>query len=296
MNQVKKAVILAAGLGTRFLSITKTIPKEMLPLIDKPVLHYLIDETQLSGIREIILIISPEKEIIKNYFKKNKKLEYFLRVRKEKKYLAEIKKIEKFPKISFLYQEKPLGIGDAVLIAEKKIKNEPFALFFADDVIASKTPCLKQLIDVYKKYQKIIIGVAPVPKKEVFRYGVIKAKKISSRVYQVLDLVEKPAINKAPSNLAITGRYILTPEIFLPLKQLKSQKIQGGKEIYLTDALKILLETKNSFYAYLYQGDWLSCGNKIGWLKANIEIGLKHPETKEELRKYLKDIKLTQLT
>jgi len=286
--KVKKAVILAGGLGTRFLPITKVFPKEMLPVVDKPVLSFLIEEIKESGISEILIVISKEKKIIKNYFRKNKKLESILKARKEKELLKELKKIERFPKISFFYQEKPLGIADAILCVEKKVKNEPFALFFADDIIVSKTPCLKQLIDVFNQYKSLIVAVSFVPKREVFRYGVIKGKKISSRLYQVLDLIEKPKISEAPSNLAIVGRYILTPEIIPILKELKTKKIKLGEEIYLTDGLKIFLKKGKPIYALLFDGKWLSCGNKIGWLTANIEIGLKHQETKKELRKYFK--------
>lgn len=287
--KVKKAIILAAGLGTRFLPISKTFPKEMLPLIDKPILQYLIEEVSLSGIKEIILIISPEKKIIKNYFRKNKKLEYYLKVRKKKDFLLELKKIEKLPKIHYLFQKKPLGIGDAILVARKKIsEKEPFAVLFGDDVIISPYPCLKQLIDVFKKYQATVIAVSAVEKKEIPSYGIVKVKKISSRLYQVLDIVEKPKIEEAPSNLAISGRYILLPFIFKTLKELKSKKLKPSKEIYLTDAIKFLLKENFPIYAYQYKGDWLSCGNKIGWLLSNLKIGLSHPETKNELKKILK--------
>lgn len=298
ISDLKKAVILAGGLGTRFLPITKTFPKEMLPLIDKSVIQYLIEEVSSSGIKEIILIISPEKKIIKNYFEKNKKLEYFLKVRRENKILAEIEKIRKLPKIHYLYQKKPLGIGDAILVAKKKIKNEPFALLFADDVVVGSRPCLKQLIDLYHKYRSTIIGVSRVPQKEVFRYGIVKIRKISSRVYKVLDLIEKPKIRevrpwsdsdfgRSPSNLAIVGRYILVPPIFKILEKLKSKKLKAGEEIYLTDAISILLKKNLPVYACEYKGEWLSCGNKIGWLLANLKIGLQHPETKKDLGKYL---------
>lgn len=275
---IKKAVILAAGLGTRFLPITKTFPKEMLPLIDKPVIQYLVEEAVNSGLKEIIFVISKEKKLIKNYFsQRNKKLEYFLKIRKKPNLLKKIKKINRLVHLSYFYQEKPLGIGDAILAAKKKIKNEPFALFFADDLIESKTPALKQLIRIYQKYQKIILAICPIPYSEVFRYGIIKGKKVENRVYQVLDLIEKPSLKEAPSNLAIVGRYILKPEILKILEKIKPNK---DKEVYLTDALKILIKSQ-PIYGYRFQGKWLSCGNKIGWLKANIKIGLKHPETKE---------------
>lgn len=290
MKKIKKAVIVAAGLGTRFLPITKSFPKEMLPLIDKPVLQYIIEEAAQSGIKEIILVISPEKELIKHYFQPNKKLEYFLRVRKKLRWLSEIKAINKLPKITYRYQKTPLGIADAILKAKDRIENEPFALFFADDIVSARKPCLKQLINVYNKYQEIIIAVEPVPRKEVSHYGIIKGQKLSSRVYKILDLIEKPSVKDAPSNLAIVGRYILTPPILKIIEKLLAQGIKPGEEVYLTDALKIYLQEYSSFYAYQYEGKWLSCGNKIGWLKANIKIGLSHPETKRGLRKYLKEI------
>jgi len=283
-----KAVILAAGLGTRFLPITKTFPKETLPLIDKPVLQYLVEEVVASGIKEIIFVLSPEKEIIKDYFRKNKKLEYFLAKRGKKDFLQEVRKINHFANFSYLYQEKPLGIGDAILCAEKQIKSQPFVLFFADDVIVSRIPCLKQLIKIYQQYQSTVLAICPVPLKEVSHYGVVKVKKIKKRIYRVLDLIEKPSIKEAPSNLAIVGRYILEPEILEILAKMK--KPREREELYLTDALKILLKEKQ-IYAYQYQGQWLSCGNKIGWLRANIEIGLKHPKIKNDLKKYLIKIK-----
>lgn len=286
---IKKAVIVAAGLGTRFLPITKTFPKEMLPLVDKPVLQYIIEEAAQSGIKEIILVISPDKKAIKDYFRPNKKLEFFLRVRKKLSWLAEVKAINRLPKIVYRYQKKPLGIADAILKARDRVENEPFALFFADDVVSSKIPCLKQLIKIYQRYKNIVVAVTPVPRKDVFHYGIIKGKKISSDTYKIEDLIEKPKIKEAPSNLAIVGRYILTPPIFKIIERLARAGIKAGEEIYLTDALKIYLQENSPFYACQYEGEWLSCGNKIGWLKANIKIGLKHPETKKELKKYLKE-------
>lgn len=290
--KVKKAVIVAAGLGTRFLPITKSFPKEMLPLVDKPVLQYIIEEAAQSGIKEIILVISPEKKAIKDYFEPNKKLEYFLRARKKNSRLSEIQAINKLPKIVYRYQKKPLGIADAILKAKDRIKNEPFALFFADDVVNSRTPCLKQLINLYQQYKNIIVAVTPVPPKEVFHYGIIKGKKISSRTYKIEDLIEKPKIKEAPSRLAIVGRYILVPQIFKIIEQLAKKGIKTGEEIYLTDALKIYLKENSFFYAYQYEGEWLSCGNKIGWLEANIKIGLNHPEIKKELKNYLTKLQI----
>ncbi|MCX7779206.1 MAG: UTP--glucose-1-phosphate uridylyltransferase [Patescibacteria group bacterium] len=286
MKTVKKVVILAAGLGTRFLPITKSYPKEMLPLIDKPILQYLVEEVVDSCLKDIVLVLSPEKRNIRNYFQKNRKLEYFLKKRRQKNFLLkEVEKTNRLVNLRYCYQKKPLGIGQALLCAEKEIKNEPFALFFADDVIASKTPCLKQMLKIYQKYQATILAVAQVPWKEVCHYGIVKIKKFQKRVSQVLDLVEKPTLKEAPSNLAIVGRYILEPEILKILKDMKQPK--EDEELYLTDALKILLK-KKPVYAYKYEGQWLSCGHKFDWLKANIELGLKHPETKVDLRKYLR--------
>lgn len=289
MKPVKKAVIVAAGLGTRFLPITKTFPKEMLPIVDKPVLQYIIEEVVASGIKEIIIVISPDKNSIKEYFKVNKNLEYFLKVRGKKDLLKEVKKIDQLPKIYFCYQKKPLGIADAILKAENRIKNQPFALLFADDVVAAKKPCLKQLIDVYQQTGSSVLAVESVPRQEVYHYGVIKGKKIDHRKYQIIDLVEKPSIQEAPSNLAIVGRYVLVPPILTAIRKLYKKSLKPGQEIYLTDALKTILAWQKKLYACRYQGKWLSCGNKAGWLAANLVIAKNHPETKKEFKNILKN-------
>lgn len=290
MKPVKKAVIVAAGLGTRFLPITKTFPKEMLPLIDKPVLQYIIEEVVASGIKEIIIVISPEKDLIKKYFTSYKKLEYFLKNRGKKDLLKEIQKINKLAKFHFCYQKKPIGIADAILKAEQKIKNEPFALLFADDVVASEKPCLKQLIDVYQKTGASVVAVETVPWQEVFHYGVIKkGKKIAPRCYQLDNLVEKPALKDAPSNLAIVGRYVLVPPILKSIRKLYQKSLKPGEEIYLTDALKTMLDWQEKIYACQYQGKWLSCGSKAGWLAANLAVAKNHPEVKKEFKNILKN-------
>lgn len=289
MKSVKKAVIVAAGLGTRFLPITKTFPKEMLPIIDKPVLQYIIEEVAASGIKEIIIVISPDKNSIKEYFRTNKKLEYFLKVRGKKDLLKEIKKIDQLPKIYFCYQKKPLGIADAILKAESRIKNQPFALLFADDVVAAKKPCLKQLIDIYQQTGSSVLAVESVPHQEVYRYGVIKGKKINRQKYKIIDLIEKPSVREAPSNLAIVGRYILMPPILSAIRKLYKKILKPGEEIYLTDALKTMLEWQKNIYACRYQGKWLSCGNKAGWLAANLVVAKNHPEIKKEFKNILKN-------
>jgi len=280
MKPIKKAVIVAAGLGTRFLPITKTFPKEMLPIIDKPILQYIIEEVAASGIKEIIIVISPEKELIRKYFAPFKKLEYFLKVRGKKDLLKEIQKINKLPKIYFVYQNKPLGIADAILKAEKRIKNEPFALLFADDVVVSVKPCLAQLMDIYNETGSSVLAVETVPHQEVSHYGIIKGKKITNRKYRIIDLVEKPTVKLAPSNLAIVGRYILVPPILEAIKQLYRRSLRPGEEIYLTDALETMLGWQQKLYACQYQGKWLSCGNKAGWLAANLEVAKNHSEIK----------------
>jgi len=292
VKKVKKAVIVAAGLGTRFLPITKSFPKEMLPVVDKPVIQYIIEEIIDSGIKEIIIVISPDKKLIKDYFLANRKLELFLRARKKSDYLKEIIKIKKFPKIKFCYQNKPLGIADAILKAENWIKDQPFALFFADDLVAAKKPCLKQLIELYQKKPGAIVAVEAVPRKDIFRYGIIKGKKISSRAYQIVDLVEKPKLREAPSNLAIVGRYILVPPILKIIKKLYRKSLRFGEEIYLTDALKMMLELGHkNFYACQYQGRWLSCGNKAGWLEANLILAKDHPEIKKDFKNIINHVK-----
>ena len=240
-----KCVIPAAGLGTRFLPATKNSPKEMLPLVDKPAIQYVVEEAVQSGIDDIIIVTGRGKQAIEDHFDIAVELEHVLKENKEKRKLKQIRKISELADIQYVRQKKALGLGHAILCAKKHVGNEPFAVLLGDDIVFSKKPCTKQLIDKYKKYKSSVIAVEKVPKNRIEAYGIIKyGKPVEEKLYPILDLVEKPKLAKAPSNLGILGRYILTPEIFSCIE--KTKKGYGG-EIQLTDALKLLKE-KHTIY------------------------------------------------
>jgi len=286
MLKVRKAIIPVAGLGTRFLPATKAQPKEMLPLVDKPIIQYIVEEAVASGIEEIIFITSQNKRAIEDHFDRNFELEYRLRQKKKKKILQELLRITDMAKFIYVRQKTPKGSGHAVLSARDLIGDEPFALFFGDDIIDSKVPAMKQLTDVYKKYQDIVIGVTKVNKRQTDRYGIIDPLPISKNIVEIKKIIEKPKPSKAPSNLAVTGRYILTPSIF---KILETTKPGVGGEINVTDAIAKHIKNQAS-YACIYQGDYYDCGSKLGFVKAVINFALKHPEFKTQLKHYLKKL------
>lgn len=276
--KITKAVIPVAGLGTRFLPITKGVAKELLPIVDKPALQYIIEECVASGIEEIFLITSSLKPGIKDYFSKNNELEKFLSSKEKTKELKLVQAISNICKIHYIIQEEPLGSGHAVNLVKEYIK-EPFAVLYGDDLMMNDKPVLKQLIETYEKYDCNVLGVKEVEKKLVSRYGIIEFENHSLKIKSV---VEKPAIETAPSNMASLGRYILKPEIFLELDNIK----MVNKEYQLTDAMTNLMK-KQVFYACKFEGNYYDIGNKFGYLKANIEFGLKHNDTKDELKSYL---------
>lgn len=284
---IKKAVFPAAGFGTRFLPATKAIPKEMLPLVDKPLIQYAVEEAKASGLSEIVIVTGMGKTAIEDHFDTSFELEMLLRERDKTELLKMIENVSGLTHFSYTRQKKPLGLGHAIGITQNLINNEPFAVFLSDDIIDSEVPVMKQMTEVFKKYGTSILAVQKVPKSQAHMYGVIKGKKVAPGVYKVLDLVEKPKSNP-PSNLAIIGRYILTPGIFAALEETKPGK---GGEIQLTDALRILMRTQ-AIYAFEFEGTRYDAGDKLGFLKANISLALKRPELKAELRKFLKDIKL----
>jgi len=280
-----------AGLGTRFLPLSKVLPKELFPLVDKPVLQYIVEEAAISGIKEIIFVSRPEKKIALDYFKKyiNKSpaIEEFLKLRKKNHLLKELKDLEKISKkISFSYvlQKKPLGDGHAVLQAKKLIKKEPYAVLFGDDVVDSKIPCLSQLIKVFNKYQKPLIALYRLPKEKLPFYGVVQVEKVAPKIYKIKRIQEKPSIKTALSNLAIVGKYILTPEVFNYLEKAGDCK---GKEIILAQALEKMIQNGKEVYGYEFEGKWLECGNKPAYLKSNLYLALKHPQFGPELKSYL---------
>ncbi len=285
-RKVKKAVIPAAGLGTRFLPATKAQPKEMLPIVDKPTLQYIIEEAVASGIEEILIITGRNKKSIEDHFDKSVELELELDQKGKKELLGIVQGISNMINIHYIRQKEPRGLGDAIYCARHFIGDEPFAIMLGDDIVDSKVPCLKQLMNTYEEYRTTILGVQKVNEKDTDKYGIISAKHIEDRVYKVKDLVEKPEIGKAPSNIAILGRYIITPEIFDILKNLPTGK---GGEVQLTDALKKLAK-KEAIYAYNFEGRRYDVGDKLGFLEATVDFALKRPELKDVFTEYLKSV------
>jgi UTP--glucose-1-phosphate uridylyltransferase len=291
---VKKAVIPAAGFGTRFLPATKVVPKELLPIVDKPTIQYIMEEVVAAGIDQVILITGREKGSIEDHFDASSELENHLKKKGKEDLLQMIHDIAEMVTLVSVRQKEPLGLGHAILCAKRVIRNEPFAVLLGDDLIDAKTPCIKQMIDVYQELGKglkgsyALIAIQKVPKSETHLYGIIQGKKVGDRVYRVEEMVEKPEKGKAPSNLAIIGRYILPPEILDILERVPRDK-RG--EIQLTDGLKKLNETIPIF-GYEFIGDRYDAGDKLGYLQANIAFGLKHPEIGFKLKRYLRGLAL----
>ena len=281
--KVRKAIIPAAGLGTRFLPATKAQPKEMLPIVDKPTIQYIIEEAVASGIEEILIITGRNKKSIEDHFDKSMELEAELEKNNKEEMLNMVRKISNIADIHYIRQKEPKGLGHAILCAKAFVGNEPFAVLLGDDVVDSETPCLKQLMECYNEYKTSILGVQTVPTDDVNKYGIVDGLHIEDRVYKVKNLVEKPTIEEAPSNVAILGRYIITPQIFKILEETKPGK---GGEIQLTDALQTLINNE-AMYAYKFEGRRYDVGDKLGFLKATIEFALKREELREPLINYL---------
>ncbi|MGV8906634.1 MAG: UTP--glucose-1-phosphate uridylyltransferase GalU [Acetobacterium sp.] len=284
MTKVRKAVIPAAGLGTRFLPVTKSVPKEMLPIVDKPTIQYIIEEIVASGIEEILIINGRNKEMIINHFDKVPELEALLRAGGKTDVLEEVQAITNMARIFSVRQKEAKGLGHAVLCAREFVGNEPFAVVLGDDIVYNEgQPALKQMLDVYEKYEASVIGVQQVPENQVNKYGIVSGNRMEDRIYQVNDLVEKPAVGEAPSNMAILGRYIITPEIFDILEH--TGKGAGG-EIQLTDGLKTLA-AREKMFAYDFIGKRYDVGDKLGFLQATVEFGLRNKDLGPEFREYL---------
>lgn len=292
--EIKKVIIPIAGLGTRFLPLSKILPKELWPLVDKPVIQYIVEEAKASGISQIIFVISPEKKVVldyfkKYYFKKSPKLERTLKERKKISFLQELKNLEELCQnlsFSYVFQKKSLGDGHAILQTKNLVKEEPVAVSFGDDIIDSKIPCLSQLIKIFKTSQKPVIALHQVPKEKIPLYGIVKVERITSHLYKIKKIVEKPTIDKAPSDLAIVGKYILTPEVF---DYLKAAKPSEKGEIILAETLDAMIKDGKIIYGYQFEGKWLECGNKLNWLKSHFYLSLKHPEFGKKLKEYLKE-------
>lgn len=287
--KVRKAIIPAAGLGTRFLPATKAQPKEMLPIVDKPTIQYIIEEAVASGIEDIIIVSGRGKRAIEDHFDKSYELEETLAHKGKDEMLRMVQEISELANIHYIRQKEPKGLGHAVYCASRFIGNEPFAVLLGDDIVKSEVPCTKQLIDVYEQNEVSVVGVQTVPREDVSKYGIIAPKTANndgSDVIQVDSLVEKPSSEEAPSEYAIMGRYILTPEIFNILEDLPAG---AGGEIQLTDALKYLNE-KQPILAYNFSGKRYDVGDKFGFIKATIDFALQRKDLKDPVYEYLKEI------
>ncbi|MEW6010901.1 MAG: UTP--glucose-1-phosphate uridylyltransferase GalU [Euryarchaeota archaeon] len=278
-----KAVIPAAGLGTRFLPATKAQPKEMLPVFDKPTIQYVVEEAVASGIDDILIITGKGKRSIEDHFDRAFELEYFLRENGKNDFLQEVESISELADIYYVRQKKQKGLGDAIYCARKHIDGEPFAVLLGDTITSSPVPCTRKLMDVYEKYQASVLAVEEVPREKIERYGIIKGQEVEPSLYSIEDMVEKPPLSEAPSNLAIMGRYILESEIFDHIQEVPPG---FGGEIQLTDAMRLL----NKIYGVVFQGRTYDIGNKVEWLKTSIDFALDDKEARIELLEYMKNV------
>ncbi|MET3548170.1 UTP--glucose-1-phosphate uridylyltransferase [Paenibacillus favisporus] len=284
--KIRKAIIPAAGLGTRFLPATKAMPKEMLPIVDKPTIQYIIEEAVASGIEDIIIVTGKGKRAIEDHFDYSFELEHNLKEKKKWELLNEVRKSSEMADIHYIRQKEPKGLGHAIWCARKFIGDEPFAVLLGDDIVEADVPCLKQMIDIYEHYETSIVGVQPVEWDEVSRYGIVAAAKMTDRVYRANALIEKPKPADSPSNLAIMGRYILTPGIFQLLEE-QTEGING--EIQLTDALAQLGKNEQ-ILAYHFDGLRHDVGEKLGFIRTTIHYALQNEELRNELLEYMYEV------
>ncbi|MBN1176506.1 MAG: UTP--glucose-1-phosphate uridylyltransferase GalU [Dehalococcoidales bacterium] len=284
--KVRKAVIIAAGRGTRFLPMTRSQPKEMMPLVDKPLVQYAVEEALGSGIEQVIIVTAQGKSAMEDYFDRSPELEHFLEQKGDETHLAQMQEIASMVDICYVRQKEQLGLGHAINTAKELVGNEPFAVILPDDIIDSEVPCLKRMIDIYDKYQAGVVAVEKVGDEDTRKYGIIEPEKAAERVYRVLSLVEKPEPAQAPSRLGIVGRYIFTPQIFDVIAITPPGK---GNEIQITDAMQLLLK-QQKLYAFELEGVRHDTGNPLGWLKANVALALKRREFGPELREYIKKL------
>ncbi|PRR74722.1 UTP--glucose-1-phosphate uridylyltransferase [Moorella humiferrea] len=283
MALIKKAVIPAAGWGTRFLPATKAQPKEMLPIVDKPAIQFIVEEAVAAGMEDILIITGKNKRAIEDHFDRSLELENLLREKAKEELLALVEGVSELADIHYIRQKEQLGLGHAVYCARKFIGEDPFAVLLGDDIIVNRPSCLEQMLEVYREVKAAIIAVQEVPREEVDRYGIIEPLDIKGRLIEVKDLVEKPRPEEAPSNLAVIGRYILIPEIFPLLAEVKPG---AGGEIQLTDALRLLARERR-VYAYRFEGKRYDIGDKLGFLQATVEFALARPDLAKPFREYL---------
>ena len=286
-NKIRKAVIPAGGLGTRFLPATKAQPKEMLPIVDKPTIQYIIEEAVASGIEEILIVTGRNKKCIEDHFDKSIELEMELEKAHKEEMLKMVREISNMAEIYFIRQKEPRGLGDAVRCAECFAQNEPFALLLSDVIMYNKkTPVMKQLMDCYDEYRTTILGVQEVSKEETINYGMISGINVDNKVIKVKGMIEKPIAEASPSNIAMMGRYIITPEIF---KILNNEKLGNENEIHLTEDLRKLV-SKEAMYAYKFEGKRYGVGGKLGYLKATVEFALRNKKLRDEFISYLENL------
>ena len=291
--RVRKAVFPAAGWGTRFLPATKAQPKEMLPLVDKPIIQYAVEEAVAAGIEQVIIVTSSQKRAIEDHFDTSYELEHLLEEKGDIEMLRQIRHISDLAQITYVRQKEQLGLGHAVLVAKEVVGHEPFAVILSDDVVVGDRPCIGQLIHAYNQTHGSVVAVMEVPSEETGRYGVIAGEEVEGstnhgRLHKVNRLVEKPAPGEAPSNLAIIGRYVLTPKIFDKLEQTQSG---AGGEIQLTDAIQALMQ-EQAVYGYEFEGVRYDAGTTMGWLKASVELALERPDLAPEFRRYLQELEI----
>lgn len=287
-QKVRKAVFPAAGLGTRFLPATKASPKEMLPLVDKPLIQYVVEEAVASGIESVIIVTGRGKSAIEDHFDTSFELEQLLKERGKQAELAATRAISSMARVSYVRQREALGLGHAVLQARDLVGDEPFAVMLSDDIVAAERPALQQLLDVYEKYDAPVLGTMQVAGEAISRFGVIAGEEVEPGVFKITDMVEKPPFSEAPSDLAIIGRYVLTPDIFAEIEGTTAGAIG---EIQITDAMRALLK-KRPFYAVRFQGTRYDAGDKLGFLIATVEFALRHEELAPAFREYLKSLKI----
>jgi UTP--glucose-1-phosphate uridylyltransferase len=284
--KVRKAVITTAGWGVRFLPVTKSQPKVMMPLVDKPLIQYAVEEAINSGIEQIIMVTAQGKSVMEDYFGHSPELEHFLELKGEKRRLKQIQELSAMTDICYIRQKEPRGLGHAILTAREIVGDEPFAVILPDDIIDSPVPSLKRMIAIFEKYGSGVIAVERVSDEDTRKYGIIQAKQVEDKIYQIMSLVEKPEPSWAPSRLGIVGRYVLTPQVF---NALRITPPGTGNEIQVTDALHILLQ-EQELYAYEFDGVRYDTGTPLGWLKANVALALKREDIGPELREYLKKL------
>lgn len=287
-NKIRKAVFPAAGLGTRFLPATKASPKEMLPLVDKPLIQYAVEEAVASGIESILIITGRDKTAIENHFDISFELEQVLREKGKEEMFQQVRAISEMAKISYTRQREALGLGHAIYQAKDFAGDEPFAALLADDIVDADTPALQQMIDVYEKYEAPVIATMQVEGEAISRFGVIDAEEVEPNVFRIRDMIEKPPFEDAPSDLAIIGRYIFTPDIFEALERTEPG---AGGEIQITDAMRLSLEAR-PFYAVKLDGIRHDAGDKLGFLIATVEFALQRDDLGSEFRQYLKSLRL----